>query len=175
MAAHSARPGSRARTDDIPSAEEIAPDGLARDLYALVVFLHKDCNQDLFAAFGALEMSISQVKLLARRGDEERELTLKDAGELVGVSLPTASRMVDDLVRRGFIERHEDTHDRRMKRVSVTEHGRAVVRRLNAARLSGLASFTTTLTDHERQALAPALTELLVRPEISACRPEEQI
>ena len=42
------------------------------------------------------------------RGPAGRELTLKEAAEVVHVSLPAASRMVDDLVRRGFVLRHED-------------------------------------------------------------------
>ena len=145
---------------------------LAGDLYALVVFLHKNCNSDLFAAVGELELTLTQIKLLHHLEDASRELTLKEAAELVLVSLPAASPLVDDLVRRGFVARHEDAEDRRMKRVSLTEAGRAVIRRLNAARLSGLEQFTETLTDAERTALAQALLTLLERKDVAACRPE---
>ncbi len=145
---------------------------VASELYAVVVFLHKNCNSDLFEAVGALELTLTQIKLLHHLEDAERALTLKEAAELVLVSLPGASRMVDDLVRRGFVERHEDVEDRRMKRVQLTDDGRSVIRRLNAARLSGLRDFTGTLTDAERRVLAPALQTLLERPEVAACRPE---
>jgi DNA-binding MarR family transcriptional regulator len=80
---------------------------LATDLYALVVFLHKNCNSDLFEAVGALELTLTQIKLLHHLEDQARELTLKEAADLVLISLPAASRTVDDLVRRGFVERHE--------------------------------------------------------------------
>jgi DNA-binding MarR family transcriptional regulator len=145
---------------------------LAGDLYALVVFLHKNCNSDLFAAVGALELTLTQIKLLHHLEGADRELTLKEAAELVLVSLPAASRTVDDLVRRGFVERHEDVADRRMKRVSLTEAGGSIIRRLNGARLSGLQQFTETLTDAERQMLAQALLKLLEREDVAACRPE---
>jgi DNA-binding MarR family transcriptional regulator len=59
-----------------------------------------------------------------------------------------------------------------MKRVSITEEGRAVIRRLNAARLIGLQKFTDELSDAERKSLGAALGELLDRPEIADCRPE---
>ncbi len=156
------------------TATAVAPAGtdLASDLYALVVFLHKNCNADLFEAVGALELSLTQIKLLHGLEDQDRELTLKEAADLVLISLPAASRTVDDLVRRGFVARHEDTEDRRMKRVSLTEPGRAVIRRLNAARLSGLEQFTQTLTDAERRTLAGALRKLLERTDVAACRPE---
>jgi DNA-binding MarR family transcriptional regulator len=145
---------------------------LAGDLYALIVFLHKNCNSDLFQAVGALELSLTQIKLLHHLEDAESELTLKELAELVLISLPAASRTIDDLHRRGFVERHEDVTDRRMKRVRLTDTGRSVIRRLNAARLSGLEQFTQTLTDAERRKLAAALSKLLEREEVSACRPE---
>ncbi len=146
---------------------------LAGDLYALIVFLHKNCNSDLFEAIGALELTLTQIKLLHHLEDQQpRELTLKEAAELVHVSLPAASRMVDDLVRRGFAQRREDLEDRRMKRVCLTDGGRAVIRRLNAARLSGLVQFTKTLTTTEQRSLAGALSQLLEREDVAACRPE---
>ena len=145
---------------------------LATDLYALVLFLHKNCNSDLLEAIGALELTLTQIKLLHHLEDQPRELTLKQASELVHVSLPAASRTVDDLVRRGLARRREDEEDRRMKRVCLTEDGRTVIRRLNAARLSGLEQFTQTLAPAERLLLAQALGELLERADVAACRPE---
>jgi DNA-binding MarR family transcriptional regulator len=145
---------------------------LAGDLFALVVYLHKNCNSDLFEAMGALELTMTQIKLLHHLEDAPRALTLKEAAELVLVSLPAASRTVDDLVRRGFVERHEDVEDRRMKRVTPTASGRAVVRRLNAARLIGLEQFSESLDEAERHELAEALSLLLRRPDVAACRPE---
>jgi hypothetical protein len=47
-----------------------------------------------------------------------------------------------------------------------------VIRRLNAARLSGLEQFTKTLTTAERRSLASALAKLLEREDVAACRPE---
>jgi DNA-binding MarR family transcriptional regulator len=149
------------------------PSTLAADLYAVVVYLHKNCNSDLFAAVGSLELTLTQIKLLHHLEEPDAVLTVKEAAELVSVSLPAASRTVDDLVRRGFVERHEDPDDRRMKRVSPTEAGRAVVRRLNAARLSGLEQFAETLNETERRDLAGALQTLLERPDVAACRMEE--
>jgi DNA-binding MarR family transcriptional regulator len=145
---------------------------LAGDLYALISHLHKHCNSDLFEAVGALELTLTQIKLLHHLEDASHELSLKEGAELVHVSLPATSRMVDDLVRRGYVLRHEDLDDRRMKRVSLTREGRAVIGRLNAARLSGLERFVQGLADGQRRVLAQALTELLARPEVAASRPD---
>jgi DNA-binding MarR family transcriptional regulator len=145
---------------------------LSADLYALVVYLHKNCNSDLFEAVGALELTLTQIKLLHHLEDNAEPLTLKEAAESVLISLPAASRTVDDLVRRGFVERHEDAEDRRMKRVTLTDSGRAVIRKLNAARLSGLEEFIQDMNDAERRTLSAALSTLLERSDLAACRPE---
>ncbi|MGH2914297.1 MAG: MarR family winged helix-turn-helix transcriptional regulator [Solirubrobacteraceae bacterium] len=147
---------------------------LAADLYALTVYLHKDATADLFEAIGALELTITQTKLLGKLEHSESELTLKHAAELLGLSLPAVSRAVDDMVRRGLLTRHEDAADRRMKRVSLTEAGQTMIYRVNAARLDGLQQFAATLSDAERRALVAALRELLRRPEVACCRPQRE-
>jgi DNA-binding MarR family transcriptional regulator len=145
---------------------------LAAELYALIVFVHKNCNADLFEALGALDLTMSQIKLLHHLEDQDAELTVKELAELIKLSLPAASRTVDDLVRRGFVERREDHDDRRMKRIRITDDGRSVVMRLNAARLGGLEQFASTLNETERVAVSSALATLMKRPDIAACKPE---
>jgi DNA-binding MarR family transcriptional regulator len=75
-------------------------------------------------------------------------------------------------VRRGLLTRHEDIDDRRMRRVRLTDRGRAVIRRLNAARLNGLEEFVRGLAPAERRALSQVLAKLLARADVAACRPE---
>ena len=144
---------------------------LALDLCAVLTYLQKNCQSDVLEAVGALELSLTQIKLLHHLEAADRALGLGEAAEMVRVSLPAASRMVDDLVRRGLVERHEDTADRRMKRVSLTDEGRAIIRRIGAARLTGLQQFVDGLTDSERRALERALEKLMDRPEVAAWRP----
>jgi DNA-binding MarR family transcriptional regulator len=136
--------------------------------------MHKNCNADLFEAVGELELTLTQIKLLHHLDDAPAPLSLKHAAELVHVSLPAASRTVDDLVRRGFAAREEDTEDRRMKQLTITAAGRSIIRRLNAARLNGLQEFVAGLTDPEREALRGALSLLHERPEVAACRLETE-
>lgn len=155
------------------SARNSTPtDELARDLYALITHLHKSCQADVFEAVGALELTMTQIKVLHHLEQKERSLTVKEVAKVVSLSLPAASRAVDDLVRRGFAQRQEDLADRRMKRISITAAGRASIRRLNAARLSGLEEFVETLSAQQRARLSTALAKLLERPDIAECRQE---
>jgi DNA-binding MarR family transcriptional regulator len=160
-------PGERSAEAAVVPADK----ALAADLYALIAHVHKNCNADLLETVGTLELSLTQIKLLHHLADTTAELTLKQGAEAVKVSLPAASRLVEDLVHRGLVERHEDAEDRRMKRISLTDAGRDAITRLNQARLSGLENFVATLTETERQCLAATLAQLLGREDIAASRP----
>jgi len=114
-----------------------------------------------FSQLEALGLGLPQLKTLDALDLYEGEPTVKDLAERLCLSLPGMSRNVDDLQRRGLLERREDEHDRRMKRLRLTEEGRAVLATVNSARLAGLEAFTTTLPDDQRDALSAALAPIL--------------
>ena len=114
-----------------------------------------------FSELEGLGLGLPQLKTLDALDLYEGEPTVKDLAERLCLSLPGMSRNVDDLQRRGLLERREDEHDRRMKRLRLTEEGRAVLATVNSARLAGLEAFTTTLPDDQRDALSAALAPIL--------------
>ena len=70
-------------------------------------------------------LNFPQMKALVRlAGHDDREPpTVKEVAERLGISLASASRAVDDLVRRDLATRVEDADDRRVRRVSLTANG----------------------------------------------------
>jgi DNA-binding MarR family transcriptional regulator len=153
-----------------PPAPTTAPD-LARDVFAVVGYLLKASSQDVFSAVGELDLSLTQIKLLHLL-DAEECVGLKELGDRIALSLPAASRAIDDLHQRGLVERRENEADRRMKSVQITPAGSEVVRRLNEARLSFLEQFAASLTETQRRRLSSALAPVVARSEVAACRPQ---
>jgi DNA-binding MarR family transcriptional regulator len=145
--------------------------GLARDLLAVMLYIHKHSGQDFYVLVEELDLTLTQLKALHVLDIAAEETSVKELGEGLGLSLPAASRTVDGLLRRGYLERREDDRDRRVKRVRLTSAGRDAVARLNEARLAGLEAFASTLSDTERDRLGGAIESLLAREEIRACRP----
>jgi DNA-binding MarR family transcriptional regulator len=133
---------------------------LAAELLSLWHFLMKGQSRTMFALLDELDLSMSHVKALQVLADCGCELSVKEASEQLGLSLPGASRTVDALLRRGYLERREDEQDRRMKRIGITEAGRDVARRIVGARLEGLEQFTDSLTSEQRTRLMAALADL---------------
>jgi DNA-binding MarR family transcriptional regulator len=150
-------------------------EALARDMYALASYLMRTANVGTFNAIAELDLSFTQIKSLCALEADGEERSVKALAESLGVSLPAMSRAVDGLFERGFVEREEDTVDRRMKRVRLTDAGRTVPQALNEARLSALQELLSSLGDEEAVALEHAL-ELIVerRAEIAAYRPTKK-
>ena len=133
---------------------------LAAELLALWHHLMKGQSKTMFTLLDQLDLSMSHVKALGALSDCGCELSVKEVSEELGLSLPGASRTVDALLRRGYLERREDEQDRRMKRIGITPSGRDVARRIVEARLEGLEQFTASLTSEQRSNLMAALSDL---------------
>jgi DNA-binding MarR family transcriptional regulator len=133
---------------------------LAAELLDLWAHLMRGSSQQMFAVLGELELSMTQMKTLSMLDDCLEEVSVKEVSERLALSLPATSRTVDGLLRRGLLSRHEDAEDRRVKRVRLTDEGRSVVQRIVTARLQGLESYASTLSDDQRAQLMAALSEL---------------
>jgi DNA-binding MarR family transcriptional regulator len=154
------------------------PDGallretLIGDMYALVSFLMRRSNLGAFKAIAELDLSFTQIKALCAMDLDEAEPSLKGLAESLGVSLPAASRAIDGLYVRGFVDRYEDPSDRRIKRIRLTDPGRALTSSLNGARMLAMQSFLGSLTDEEARSLSRSLELILrEREEIATLRP----
>lgn len=114
-------------------------------------------------------LNFPQMKVLVTLAghEEDESATVKQVAERLGISLASASRAVDALVRRALATRVEDRDDRRVRRVSLTPAGQEIADELLAARLVGLESFVATLSALERRKLEAALEVLLRREEIA--------
>ena len=99
--------------------------------------------------------------------DPEEPPYLQEISEGLGVSMPSLSRAIDGLVRKGLVSRDEDPEDRRRRRVTLTEAGREISNRFFQSRASSVIEFTSSLSDEQRQALDSAIGLLLDREDIA--------
>ena len=142
------------------ASTQVSSAELAEELLALWHHLMRGQSKTMFALLDELDLSMSHIKALQVLSDCGCELSVKEVSEELALSLPGASRTVDALLRRGYLERREDERDRRMKRIAVTQAGRDVARRIVGARLEGLEQFTASLSPEQRSRLMAALADL---------------
>lgn len=138
---------------------------LAEQLLTLWHVVMQGSSGALFALLEELDISITQIKTLDLVSGCEDELAVKQLAERLGMSLPSASRTVEALLQRGWLERREDELDRRVKRIRMTPAGREVATRVNGVRLQGLERFAGSLDDRQRTQLGLGLASALTSPE----------
>jgi DNA-binding MarR family transcriptional regulator len=112
-------------------------------------------------------LTFTQMKVLMTLSGAGDGPTLKPIAEGLGLSLPSASRAVDGLVKRDLVARIEHPDDRRQRLLSLTTDGQKLADKVVAARLEGLGQFAASLSDDERERLGDALELLLEREEIA--------
>ena len=117
-------------------------------------------DQELQAAHG-LPITWYDV-LLELNAAEGRRLTMSQLGEVAVVSRSRMSRVVDELVRAGLVERVPNPDDRRSAFARITPAGRARLRAAAPTYLAGIERhFTSHLTAAEAHAVATALERVL--------------
>ena len=142
------------------AVKQVSARKLAAELLELWHHLMRGSSQQMYALITELDLSITQMKTLHVLADNGSEVSVKGLSDRLGLSLPGASRIVDTLMRRGWLERREDPDDRRMKRVRITAEGRKVLDRIETARLAGLEDYAASLTPEQRARLSSALSDL---------------
>ena len=135
----------------------VSPQALAGQLLTLWQMVMKGSSREFVGLLEELDLSITQIKTLDAVNGCASELSVKELSEHLGMSLPSASRTVEALLQRGWLERREDEHDRRVKRIRATAEGRDVVARVNGVRLHGLEHFAESLNPERRALLSAAL------------------
>lgn len=79
---------------------------------------------------------------------------------MLGRSTSATSRLLDQLVERGLISRREDEHDRRAKRVAITDSGRTLIATLERQRADAQITVMEHLSAEEQAIVTQAMTLL---------------
>jgi DNA-binding MarR family transcriptional regulator len=124
---------------------------------------NKAGQHDALRLVGEIDLSISQLRSLFVLDARDEELAVHELADSIGLSMPSAGRAVDQLLRAGFVTRREDERDRRVKRIMITDAGRDALRRFSDAKRESLRQFAAELTDEERSALSDAIVPVVER------------
>ena len=103
-------------------------------------------------------LSLAQYHVLEPLGAGPR--TNRELAELAGISAPTATRIVDGLLERGWVSRVADPTDRRAVVISLTEDGRAALATKQREYLARRRRIADALDPHEQEVAAGLLRRL---------------
>lgn len=92
--------------------------------------------------------------------DRGGEPTVKELAGLIGRSVSRTSRLLEQLVARGLVERDADRGDRRIKHVRISAEGQSTLREIQRVRVEAQLELWEHLTESERTTVLDAM-ELL--------------
>jgi DNA-binding MarR family transcriptional regulator len=85
---------------------------------------------------------------------------ISDVGDHLGITNAATSQMVQRLVEQGLLERTEDPTDRRVKQLTLTTAGRALIRQGIEVRRRWLEELTAALPPEQQANIITALVDL---------------
>jgi DNA-binding MarR family transcriptional regulator len=94
------------------------------------------------------------------RLDKQPGLSQKELAEILEVEPITVARLIDRLEERGFVERRDDPHDRRIWRLHLRHSAQAVLHDLAAERADMLRMVSAGLDDRTLRHLKEGLARM---------------
>lgn len=88
--------------------------------------------------------------------------SLSSLAEYLGLTLPSASKLVDGLVKQKLVVRQESTTDRRRLTLALTQVGASIVNSARIGARDSLARDLSPLSDNELETICQAMN--LLRP-----------
>jgi len=103
------------------------------------------------------DLSFPQFRSLLILSQESGPAPIHEVAAKLHLSVAATGRNLDRLVREGLVDRQEDEFDRRIKRISLSALGRALITGFHQQRRSHVLNFLSGLPAADRQRLFAAL------------------
>ena len=106
------------------------------------------------------EYGITSSQFHTIRRISQRDASVSALADCMYVSRPNISRVVDELVQNGLVNRKRDPDDRRNVQLSLTDTGKKLIKDLNKKHVMILADQFSILSDEELRVLFSALESI---------------
>jgi len=121
----------------------------------------KSLSERLVAELTHEEITLPQLQAM-RYIWLHRNATVGEVAEGLDISYPSATNMLNRLVRKGLVTRHGNPADRRFVEVQLTEKGERLTRQVEEERTARLKQVLDEMSAEERQSLIDGLTAFIL-------------
>ncbi len=105
------------------------------------------------------ELTLSQSEILRFLDGEEK--TVKQVAEYLKITPPSASAMIAEMEKKGFIEREENIHDRRSSCIRATPKALKLLSMISRQKQKILHGMLSKLSSKDKQSLERIITVLI--------------
>lgn len=136
---------SQSKTNDFPTRVQ-------RQIYQLVK-LYQSCDRVCVAEHGVGASQGYTLLSLPLKGS----MTMNDLSSAMGLANSTTTRVVDELVRKGFVHRKSDNADRRVVKIELTVRGQELWGTLDKELQSFFGAALKEISEDERPSIIHSL------------------
>lgn len=138
-------------------AADLREDALAlQEALTDLVRAYQFRDRDAICCYDVSIVQSQALERLARHG----ALSLNEFASALFLEKSSASRLVDALVRKGYVTRRPDKDDARFIRIDLTKPGRALAGRLQDDLVQERSAMLAELTDADRRIVVRAMQQL---------------
>lgn len=130
----------------------------ARKLLEVVPIIMQDIRSEMRSR-RSFDLTVPQFRALAFVNRNEGS-SLWEVARHVGLTPPSTSRLVDNLIVRGLMARSDHPADRRRVQLTVTDHGLAILQASTKGTLSYLADKLSSVDADNREVIDKAVETL---------------
>jgi DNA-binding MarR family transcriptional regulator len=137
-------------------------EALVQSLVSLIEEFMRRSMRDfiLYSKQNGLSMTqIATLLLIHRKG----AISVSDIGNELQITSPAASQLLDRLVQQGLVDRSEDPDDRRLKQITLSNQGEAVLKAGFQARRNWLEDLVELMSQEEQKQVFAALDLMLAK------------
>ena len=130
--------------------------GLRRTNHMLDKLIHKDIK-----SYGLNVTEFAVLEVLYNRGEH----TIQRIKERILIASSSTTYVVTNLEKKGYIQRRQDTKDKRVSYASLTDKGRAFMDEIFPNHANAIASVFSDLSEDELQSLQKVLKRISTQSE----------
>jgi len=137
--------------------ENRAIDGILEDLFRIFPVIHKKLSR---IVLGGLTGELSRLHLAIMWILTGERLPVSEIARRLAIPKPQMTHLLDQLAELGIIARHLDAKDRRVVNISLTDHGRTVLKKCREQVKQNIKNKLSCLSSEELAELSVALEKL---------------
>ncbi len=131
------------------------PEECAQELLEIVPLIMRDIRCEMRKRKTA-ELDVPQFRTMIFV-DRNKGASLSEAADHMGLTLPSMSKMVDNLLKSGLMIREEHPKDRRRIKLAVTSRGHKILENSRKGTIKYLMEKLNAVSPEDRDAIAKAV------------------
>lgn len=131
------------------------PEECAKELLELVPLIMRDIRCEMRSRRTA-ELAVPQFRTMIFV-DQNKGASLSEAADHIGLTLPSMSKMVDNLTRSGLMTREEHPKDRRRVKLAITSRGLKILETSKKGTIKYLAEKLNGVSPKDLETIAKAV------------------